>query len=170
MIPHRKFLIVLACVLQTAVLSSCYQSPEPLSKPGLVLDHTLLGVWDCSSDVKEEADQKSSEKIAMAIYQFDDFQYYIEWREGEDHVTRYRAFPSLIDKSILVNIQNMTESDKQWTFVRYHVDQTNRLSVGLVNKDAVSAKDANNSLEEIRKRVTEDGLYSPLVSCIRQKD
>jgi hypothetical protein len=102
MVALRKWLNRLICLLFVTAITSCYESPEPLSKPGTVLDHALLGNWQCTS-ILNEGDKKVS---SMGIFQFDDSQYYIEWKEGA-HVSRYRAYPSLLDKYLLLNVQQI---------------------------------------------------------------
>lgn len=166
MVALWRWLNRLSCLLLVTVLTSCYESSEPLSKPGTVLDHALLGNWQCTSDLKQDDGKKAS----IAVFQFDDSQYYIEWTEG-DHVTRYRAYPTLFDKSVLVNVHRLSQNagDGKWTFVRYRLSQTNDLKVAIVNAEALPSKNENEALMQIRKRIADDGLYSPLVSCTRQK-
>ena len=161
----RMGLICLVCVC-VSVLTSCYQSSEPLSKPGVVLDHSLVGTWECVPDPKEDPEDRA----VVSIFQFDPAQYYIEWNEG-DKITRYRSYPTDVGNSILLNVQEVsqTSDNDKWVFLRYKLTQTNELKFSIVSDKSVTSKNEKDALAEIRKRAAQDDLYAGVASCIRQK-
>lgn len=163
----RKRLNWFACLCFIVCLSSCYQSSEPLSNPGAVLDHALLGKWQC---LPEPKNNDSDDKAVLKIFQFDDSQYYVEWIEG-DKITRYRSYPTVANNTVLLNVQEISETggDGKWVFLRYHVTQTNELKFSIVSDTAVTSKIEKEALDEIRKRAGQDNLYSGVASCSLQK-
>lgn len=166
MIACRKWLNLFACLFLAAVLTSCYESLGPLSKPGVSVDAALLGSWQCVPDPKEDPDKT----FVIRIFRFDDYQYYAELME-EEEVTRYRAYPTVLDSSILLNVQEISQDseNEKWGFIRYQLTQSKTLNLAIVSDKAVTSKDESEALQEIRKRVAQDALYQTFASCIRQK-
>ena len=148
------------------MISSCYESREPLGKPGKhQLDRRLAGDWLCKAPV---ADDKPSE-AHLWIIPFDDLQYYAEWRDGDD-VTRYRAYPTVVDGEVLLNINELSfrVSSLKWVFMRYRLEGDNSLRLSIVSKNAIGDLEDTAALKAIRRRAKQDGLYESFATCGRE--
>jgi hypothetical protein len=93
----RAILLVLA-----VATAGCFGSETPLGRASDGrINSQLLGKWLCVDP------EDSSNKATLLVSQFDDRQYFAEWREDED-VSRYRAYSTEIRGTTLLNTQGST--------------------------------------------------------------
>ena len=147
----------------SGLLSACYESPEPLAKPGkAALDSQLSGEWLCKSPPREGESQKEA---VLWVIPFDSKQYFAEWREGDD-VSRYRAYPTQVGHDRLLNVEELTSHlGKGWVFFRYSLGTDGTLRLSVVSEDALGGLKGKAALEAIRHRVADDSLYEAFAVC-----
>lgn len=164
---RRSSLQLFASFIALLLLCSCYGSDGPLSKPGTARDDSILGNWKCFHDPQQDSD----ETVLIHIFPFDEQQYFAEWIEGEK-TTRYRAYPTVLGKSTLLNVTEVSQDatvQDEWVFLRYALDNDQTLHLSIVSDKAVKAKKQDAALQEIRDRVADPTLYESFARCVREK-
>lgn len=162
---YRKWVTPLGCLFLAAVMAGCYESSHPLSKAGQVrYDVALVGSWRCVPDTTEN----SGDRAVLEVLPFDDFQYYVEWREQQE-ITRYRAYGVRLNKSVLLNVRELRQGAPagKWVFVRYRLEGTGKLKLAVVSEKALRGRDEAEHLRDIRSRAADDTLYEPFAVCVR---
>jgi hypothetical protein len=155
--------LLVAMIVATA---SCYDSDSPLGPPeGGEIDSGLVGEWQC-----RPADPKVEGKATLSIRAFDERQYYVEWRDGED-LSRYRAYSTQVGDVVLVNLEDLSAklSSPDWVFVRYGLKEKGRLALSIVREDALAGLDGKSARDTIRKRVKDEALYQAFADCGESK-
>jgi hypothetical protein len=155
--PPVHWLVILFAPLLTA----CFQSPQPLGPPTLAVDAAFIGAWTC-------VDPKDAKNVAVVTtVPFDAHQFYVDWREEPDHVTRYRAFATKVGAETLWNVEELDDKAGSGGFVfmkaRLAADRT--LSLALVEEDALHGLKGAAALAEIRRRAADASLFGPFASC-----
>jgi hypothetical protein len=145
------------------LLSCCYESRDPLGKPGKTsLDLRLNGGWTCKSPPREGESEKEA---VLWVIAFDDKQYFAEWRQGDD-VSRYRVYPTQLGRERLLNVEELTfHVGTGWVFLRYRLDSDGTLRLAVVSEDALGELKGKAALEAIARRVGDDSLYEPFATC-----
>ena len=162
----RVIVLLLVAVLGLTA-AACYESAEPLSKPGERLDQALLGVWNCTpvEPPKVEA------PVVFRIWRFDDLQYYVELEEDGDVTDRYQVYPSRIGGRTLLNtreIDQKTPADR-WVFLRYSLDGRDRMSFWVIPEDALKGVEPGQAMATIRRRAADDAMYRKMADCRRHQ-
>lgn len=145
------------------MLSGCFQSLDPIGEPERGhIDSRLVGDWTCHS-VKPDPESQA----ALWVIPFDGTQYYVEWREG-DEVSRYRAYPSRIGGTVLLNVEEVTfKLTGGWMFFRYKINADGSLKLYLVLDDALHDLKGRAAHREIRRRVADESLFGDFAVCVR---
>jgi hypothetical protein len=151
-----------ATLLLAPLLSACYESPLPLGPPEQgTVDAAYVGTWTCVAP-------KDAKNVAMVTtVPFDAHQFFVEWREEPDHVTRYRAFATRVGSETLWNVEELDAKPGTGGFVfmkaRLAADRT--LSLTLVQEDALHGLKGDAAIRDIRRRVQDVALYGPFATC-----
>jgi len=148
-------------LLLAPVVAACYQSPQPLGPPALAVDAAFIGRWTC-------VDPKDAKNVAsVTTVPFDAHQFYVEWREEPDHVTRYRAFATRVGAETLWNVEELDDKPGSggFVFVKARVAADRTLSLSLVEEDALHGLKGTAALAEIRRRVGDASLFGPFATC-----
>ena len=159
---HPRALVRWSLLMLAPVLVACYQSPQPIGTPEqATIDGAFIGSWTC-------VDPKDAKNVAVVTtVPFDAHQFYVDWREEPDHVTRYRAFASRVGGETLWNVEELDDKSGSSGFVfmkaRLAADRT--LSLTLVQEDALHGLKGAAALAEIRRRVADASLYGPFATC-----
>lgn len=151
--------------LGTLVLAACYQSSVPLGPPDRgTIDPAIVGTWNCV-DPKDASNAATVTAVA-----FDAHQYFVEWREAPDHVTRYRAWSTAIGAGTLLNVQELDgpPSSRRVTFLKVQAGADGGVSMAIVDDDAVKGLKGEAALQAIRRRVADRSLYGPFATCVRK--
>jgi hypothetical protein len=160
-----RVLATAALGLGTLVLCACYQSDSPLGPPDRgTIDRGLVGTWTCV-DPKDASNTATVTAVA-----FDAHQYFVEWREAPDHVTRYRAWSTPIDGHTLLNVQELDGPPlgRRAAFLRVRGEAGGRVSMAVVDADALKGLKGEAALQAIRRRVADPSLYGPFATCARR--
>src|SRR5574339_624940 len=127
-----RVLATAALALGTLVLGGCYQSSLPLGPPDRgTIDPALVGTWTCV-DPKDASNTATVTAVA-----FDAHQYFVEWREAPDHVTRYRAWSTAIGAGALLNVQEIPDDPARArgvAFMRVRTDADRSVSMAVVQE------------------------------------
>ena len=147
------------------LLSGCYQSAVPLGPPDRgTIDPALVGTWTCV-DPKDASNTATVTSVA-----FDAHQYFVEWREAPDHVTRYRAWSTALGAGALLNVQELDRepAGRRVTFLRVRGGADGRVEMAVVAEDALKGQKGEAALQAIRWRVADPSLYGPFATCSRK--
>jgi hypothetical protein len=149
----------------TLASAACYESPEPLARPGERIDRAVLGDWDCTP-----VDQPAEPPILFRIARFDDTQYYVETVEGADSVDRYQVFPSRVGGRTLLNVRDLAQKtpEDRWVFMRYVLEGRDKMSLWIVPEEAMKGVDEGQAMAVIRRRAADDAIYKRIASCGRR--
>jgi len=148
-------------LLLAPVVAACYQSAQPLGPPSLAVDAAFVGRWTC-------VDPKDAKNVAVVTtVPFDAHQFYVDWREEPDHVTRYRAFASRVGAETLWNVEELDDKPGPggFVFMKARVAADRTLSLSLVEEDALHGLKGTAALAEIRRRVADASLFGPFATC-----
>ena len=144
------------------VVSGCYESPAPLGPPDQgVIEAGFIGTWSC-------VDPKDAKNVAtITTVPFDAHQFFVEWREPADHVTRYRAFTTRIGAETLWNVEELDAKPgtSGFAFMKARLAADRTLSLTLVQEDALHGLKGAPAIAEITKRVQDPTLYGPFATC-----
>jgi hypothetical protein len=148
-------------LLLAPAVAACFQSPEPLGPPSVAVDPAFIGRWTC-------VDPKDATNVAiLTTVPFDAHQFYVDWREEPDHLSRYRVFATRIGAETLWNVEELDDEPDSGGFVfmkaRLAADRT--LSLALVEEDALQGLNGAAALAAIRRRAADASLYGPFATC-----
>jgi hypothetical protein len=145
--------------------TSCYESVEPLGKPGERLDQALFGDWNC---VPAEA-KPGDEPLVVHIWRFDPFQYLVETVEDADRIDRYQVYPSRIGGRTLLNLRDIEKKgEDRWIFLRYALDGRDRFTFWVIPEEALKGIDPGQAMATIRRRAGDDAFYKRVADCRRR--
>jgi hypothetical protein len=157
----------LALIAALALASAaCYESAQPLSRPGDRIEPALLGAWDCHPT---EA-RREEPPILFRIIRFDDWQYYVETVEDSTLVNRYQAYPSRVGERTLLNVRDLAQktAGDRWIFLRYALEGRDRMSFWVIAEESMKGVEPGQALATIRRRAADDALYQPMADCRRR--
>ena len=154
-------MLVAALVLTSA---ACYESAEPLSKPGDPIDQALLGDWDCKAPGPDD------ELILFRVRRFDNLQYYVETAEKDGHTNRYQVYATGVGGRTLLNARDLEQKSPpdRWFFLRYALDGRDRMSFWVIPEEAMKGVEPGQAMATIRRRVTDDAIYRKVADCRRR--
>jgi len=142
----------------------CYESKVPLSStPTLNIDTKLVNYW--ISIPKE----KDDDEIKLAIFKFNEKEYFISWKEGANQETiMARGFISDIENVKILNIQGIKtidNNDRTYLFFNYIIDEKGILTAKILSNENPLLKNKEfNAPEEfrsfIKKNIKNKELFS----------
>jgi hypothetical protein len=143
------------------VLAGCFNSKEPLGPADHGrIDAALVGTWDCRPPEKNEDD-----RATLTVVEFDEHQYFAEWREPDKKPDRYRAYSTVVQGQTLLNVNDLgTHADFDWIFLRYAVAD-GKLTLSVVSDTALKDVTGKAALRAIAKRVKDETLYQTVAVC-----
>jgi hypothetical protein len=151
-----------ALLLLAALLTACFESPLPLGPPEQgTIDPAFIGVWTC-------VDPKDAKNVAtITAVPFDAHQFYVEWQEEPDHVTRYRAYATRIGAETLWNVEELDAKAGTggFVFLRVRLGADRSLAMTLVQEDALHGLKGQPAIRAIRSRVLDPAIFGPFASC-----
>jgi len=116
-IKMRKPAFLIMAIFLVSILAGCYESHIPLSTSRYaVINKKLVGYWVSVPEAKDE------KKIFLAIFKFNENEYLVSWRGGEDDTTLARGFITKIDNTNIMNVQNiksLEKDDRSYVFFKY---------------------------------------------------
>jgi hypothetical protein len=154
----RSALLLLLAPLTIA----CYQSAVPLGPAERgTIDRALVGSWSCVDP------EDASNRAVVTSVPIDRHRYDIEWREGPDHVTRYRAYSTAVGGEVLLNVEEVgpTRTEPRFVFLRARAVPGGGLSIALVEEDALKGRTSAAAVQEIARRIADPALYGPFATC-----
>ncbi len=109
----RKYISSVLIAIIFFFTYGCYVSEFPLSSATTSkIDSKLVNYW---ISIPKKDDDK---KIRLAIFKFNDHEYLINWKEGNDETLITRGFITEINDVKIINVQNIRDLDeKERTFV-----------------------------------------------------
>jgi hypothetical protein len=149
------------CVTLAVLAIGCFDSSVPLGPPERgEVDKGLVGTWRCTHP------EDPTKTAKLWVIPFDRHQYYAEWRDGDD-VSRYRAYSTRIGSTSLFNVEELTFrlSSAGWIFLRAVRGTGGGLTLSVVEKDSLKGLTGAAALQDIRRRVNDDSLYSEVAIC-----
>jgi hypothetical protein len=145
-------------------MTGCYESKVPLSStPTLNIDTKLVNYW--ISIPKE----KNDDEIKLAIFKFNEMEYFISWKEGANQETiMARGFISDIENVRILNIQDIKSidnNDRTYLFFNYIIDEKGILTAKILSNENPLLKNKKfNTPEEfqsfIKKNIKNKELFS----------
>ncbi|MFN7972814.1 MAG: hypothetical protein U0166_10775 [Acidobacteriota bacterium] len=135
MIP-RRLPSTLALLAVGLLISACpYSSAVPIDEDGTgTLDPQLLGTW--RSDGKDDDGQ-------IAIARWTDREYVLTMTSAKDPVTVMRAYPSDVNGTRLLNVQEIhtdPKSDRSYFLYAYEIGADGRMKLRTVSDTSVKEK------------------------------
>jgi hypothetical protein len=123
-------------------------------------------VWDCRPG---EAD--ATDRAQLAVFRFDERQYYAEWRE-DTKVDRYRAYPAKLGGVPVVSIQDLGDgsSGKPWTVLRSSLESDGSLAIQSPARRILDMNDEAAALRELRSKASAPATWQPFARCVRHQD
>ncbi len=145
-------LIILA--LQSCIDLGIYMSDFPLSSPeSSVRIPGITGKWEKISDKREESGFDTLEFIL-----FNNSEYIIRSGESVDK-SLLRAFSTNISGTHFLNIQSLSESEKEFVFCKYNISEKNVLTIHFIG-DTVFKSDPPSTSKKLRKFI-KNNLNNP---------
>jgi hypothetical protein len=159
---NPRSLVRWSLLLLAPVLTACFESPLPLGPPEqATIDPAFIGVWTC-------VDPKDAKNVAtITTVPFDAHQFYVEWQEEPDHLTRYRAYTTRLGAETLWNVEALDAKAGTggFVFLRVRLGADRSLAMTLVQDDALHGLKGEAALRDIRRRVQDAGLFGPFATC-----
>jgi hypothetical protein len=143
------------------VIAGCFPYKEPLAQPeGSAIESRLIGEWNEIGPVNGRSPG------SLLVYRFNDREYYIEVRsldqQGKRDTIRMRGFSSSVGDARFINLQDIRNDSRGYTFVRYALSDDGTLT--LQGVDDKWAKSSVLTTEQTYRFVAEnldhDWLYS----------
>lgn len=133
----KKYTVLLiACFL---IIVGCYESQVALSShPVSKIDARLVNYWESVGK------EKDANKIKLAIFKFNENEYLLNWKEGEQETIFARGFVSKIEDVKILNIQgikSLDEKEKTYIFFRYEINEQGNLKVSIISDENSLLKD-----------------------------
>ncbi len=161
MSDRRYLLLTLATILLS---TACFQVPA--TKLGrLPLDAKVLGEWDC-----RPAEPTTEASALVTFLRFDEFQYYVEWKEGEK-LYRYRVYPGHLRGIKILNVAELPESDHRlWMVARASLGVDGVLSLAVPAKRITDMSDDDARLRAFRREADRADAWEDFARCVAHKD
>ena len=162
----RKPAFFIIAIFFVSIFAGCYESPIPLSSSrSAVIDEKLAGYWLSVPEAKDE------KKIFLAVFKFNENEYLVSWREGEDDTILARGFITKIDNTNIMNVQNiksLEKDDRTYVFFKYDFTGHDNLRVRILSGETSLLKNKKfKSSKEfysyIKKNLGNDELFGKTV-------
>jgi hypothetical protein len=131
---------------------------EGFIEPGLV------GAWTCTA-------AEGAKPGSITIVQFDSRQYYVEFGEGEEPPTRFRAVATSLEDLSFLSIHEIGGRDDGWEFLSYILADADHLQLRAV--DPQPFEDIVNDPASVRQRLAErlqdPDILADFQSCTRTR-
>ena len=169
---YRYFLSVI--LIHMLFLGGCYESEIPLfKKPSSRVDTRLIRSWISIPDKNKE------EAISLLLRKFNENEYLVSWREGEDDKTVIaRGFDTKIENTNIINLQNirsLEEKERTYVFFKYDFDEKGNLVVNMLSDDYADLKDKifkspRDFRRFVRENISQEGLFGNSIVFKPAKD
>ena len=115
----KKYILYVLIAVLCSFIYGCYESEVPLSiASSSQIDTHLVNYW---VSIPKKADDV---KIRLAILKFNDNEYLISWKQGDDETLITRGFITEIDDIRIINVQNiksLDEKERSFLFFKYSI-------------------------------------------------
>jgi hypothetical protein len=163
-VPRLVPVLLVLCLAAGCPLTSEFPLGDSKGAP---MDERLLGKW-------VESGSKKSPRGTIAIYRFNESEYYLEVVEPEDKGTsRYRGFLTAVDNVRILNVQELHDkaSEGKYRFVKISLSPDNVLALSTIEDNLLSGRkisSRNDLLSYVRNNMNDPKLFSPLCSLGRE--
>ncbi len=157
----RKIAFVLIFLILNTFISGCYESELPLSKPSSKVDLRLINSW-----VSIPGDKNDGE-ILLVFRKFNENEYLIAWKEGNDETLITRGFVTRVRNTDIINVQNINSLEKKertYLFFRYNFKEDGNLVVSIISDDFPGLNNrkfkTSKALKKfVRKNMSKKGFF-----------
>ncbi|MFC1838954.1 hypothetical protein ACFL1N_05185 [Thermodesulfobacteriota bacterium] len=157
----RKLKYIFPVLISVLFICGCYESEVPLSEPSLKVDPRLIKNW---TSLPKNKNEKS---ILLLFRKFNENEYLVAWKEGDDKTLITRGFVTRIDNTNIINVHNIDSLDKKeraYVFFRYAFNEKGNLVSAILSddypllkgKEFKSSKNFNNF---VHKNISQNGLF-----------
>ena len=165
----RKNILSVLLAISCFFTYGCYESEFPLSAASsAIIDTQLVDYW-VSIPKKDD-----NNKVRLVIFKFNDHEYLINWKEGNNETLITRGFITEIDDVKIINVQNIKDIDeKERTFVffKYSIADNGILRTQIISgtSDLLKGRKFDSSEEFagfIKKNINNKDLFGSEVEFI----
>ncbi len=156
----RKLNFIPLVLISVLFILGCYESEVPLSKPSSKIDQRLIGNW-----VKIEG--KYEKSILLLFRKFNDNEYFIAWKEGDDKTQIAGGFNTKISDTNIINVhgvESLETKERTYVFCKYDFTEKGSLVIDILSSDYPELKGkkfkTSKDFEKfIRKNISQKGLF-----------
>ena len=164
---HNRIYLPALLVMTAALAAGCYESASPLDPaPQVDIDARLLGAWRCVSGAA------SDEGVTVTVARSGARSYAVAVKERDQEPDRYEGYATSLNGTMVMNLRNLRDSAKPWSFIKVDVLQPRVLFVQYISDTllkGVAATPAAARTAIARERLN-PALYEDLCVCIRLTD
>lgn len=144
-----------------------YVSDVPMSLPGSYRsDLSLIGRWEKISD---ETDGNGSEVIEFIM--FNKNEYLIMTRDGGKS-SPGRAFITEISGVSFLNLQELSETDRQYVFCKFSINKNDQLTMSFISDtlfESIKPENSKNLRKLIKTHLNNPSLFNKEMKFLFQK-
>lgn len=158
----RKLNVVLLILFPILFLYGCYESVIPLSEtPSSQVDTRLIKNW---TNIPKNNKEKG---ISLLLRKFNENEYLVAWKKGEDDTVIARGFNSKINNTNIINLQGidtLEKKDRTFVFFKYEINDKGLLLVSMLSNDYADLKgkkfkSSKEFTDFIQKNISQNGLF-----------
>jgi hypothetical protein len=166
MAVHRSMLAA-ALGLAVCANAACYESAAPLDpSPQADIDARLPGAWHCIGSDPGDRD------MTLTIARTRDRVYALTLQEYGQDADRYEAYASRVGSGTIVNVRDVTRSEKPWAFIRYTLLTPTVLQLQVLDDRAMKGvgASAGEVRQAIAQRMKDARSFTDACTCVRMNE